>query len=249
MYLLSELCPGESLGQHMSNVMSNVQISFKDIRHKYQTSIELGEGVHIFFTNILVISFSHILWLTNLPIQKLLTQQRVEGKSVLCQCFATPNMSLVFCYKKSNMTKWYFWMSQNLTALNFNAICRLLQSLHKKTSDKAHRVLKHFKGWLKQSWLCILRSSFSKIVCSQCLTDQSINNSSTIDVTCFATIYQFKMIPSKWCVSKLLADQSFINHQQSFINYQHDTSNRSSLGWNKSPAQRPGRYFLRMMRP
>ena len=147
-----------------------------------------------------------------------------------------------------NHTKWYFWMSQNLSTLNFNAIC-LLQSLHKKTSDRAHRVLKHFEGWLKQTWLCILRSSFSKIVCSQCLRDQSINNSSTIDVTCFATIYQFKMIPSKWCVSKLLADQSFINHQQSFINYQHDTSNRSSLGWNRSPAQRPGRYLLRMMRP
>lgn len=106
MYLLSELCPGESLGQHMSNVMSNVQISFKDIRHKYQTSIELGEGVHIFFTNIIVISL-----LTSFESQIfpffLLTQQRVEGKSVLCQCFATPNMSLVFCYKKSNMTKSY----------------------------------------------------------------------------------------------------------------------------------------------
>ncbi len=85
------------------------------------------------------------------------------------------------------MTKSYkriFWMSRDPTAINFKAIC-LVQNLHKKTSDKTHQVFKHFTGWLKQSWLCILRSSVGKIVCSQCLRATIQTTINPRDLLCY----------------------------------------------------------------
>lgn len=196
---------------------SNVHISPKnDIRHKYQTSIELGEGSLDLFHNIIVIACD-ILWLTNLAV--LFADPAAGGRKVSAMSVLRNTKHVLgFFVPKSH--KW-----QNHTKESFECV-KILPLLTSKpflffkiyTFENIGRStpgLKHFTGWLKQSWLCILRSSFSKIVCSQCLRDQSINHSSSINPTWLALqIHQFNMISSKWCVSKLLADKSFINHQQ-----------------------------------
>ena len=99
MYLLSELCPGESLGQHMSNAQLYPSKIY-DTNMRHQIGTWGRESIFFSQTSLFFSFFSHLMTHSHLPIKNCWPSSGCQRKvSAECQCFATPNMSLVFCYK------------------------------------------------------------------------------------------------------------------------------------------------------